>query len=143
MSCKSAIYTANTTPATLTLTTAQPTATLSLGTVIRRFGCNVQLSGNGILVEGAGYYDVDASITATPAAAGNYTVTLYQDGVAVPGATQTVTAAAAASIAFNIPALVRLQCCNSSATLTLVLSTTAALPATVTVNNVAVVVEKI
>lgn len=143
MSCKSAIYTANTTPATLTLTTAQPIATLSLGTVIRRFGQNVQLSGNGILVGGAGYYDVDASVTLTPAAAGEYTVTLYQDGAAVPGATQTVTAAAAAAIAFNIPALVRLQCCNSSATLTLVLSTTAALPATVVANNVAVVVEKI
>lgn len=143
MSCKSAIYTANTTPATITLTTAQPTATLSLGTVIRRFGGNVQLSGNGILVEGSGYYDVDASVTATPATAGNYTMTLYQDGVAVPGATQTVTAAAAASIAFNISALVRLQCCNSSATLTLVLSTTAALPVTVVVNNVGVVVEKI
>lgn len=111
--------------------------------MIRRFGCNVQLSGNGILVEGAGYYDVDTSVTATPAAAGNYTVTLYQDGVAVPGATQTVTAAAAASITFNIPALIRLQCCNSSATLTLVLSTAAALPATIVVNNVAVTVEKI
>lgn len=140
---KSAIYTANTTPTTLTLTAAQPTATLSLGTVIRRFGCNIQLSGNGILVEGSGYYDIDASVTATPTTAGNYTLSLYQDGVAVPGATQTVTAAAAASITFNIPALVRLQCCNSSATLTLVLSTTAALPATVVVNNAAVTVEKI
>lgn len=139
---KSAIYTANTSPATITLTTAQPTATLSLGTVIRRFGCNVQLSGNGILLDGQGYYDVDASVTITPVAAGNYTVSLFADGVVVPGATQTVTAAAAATVNFNIPALVRLQCCDSSATLTLVLSTAATLPATVTVNNVGVIVEK-
>lgn len=143
MSCKSALYSANTSPATITLTTAQPTATLSLGTVIRRFGCNVQLSGNGILLDGQGYYDVDASVTITPVAAGNYTVSLFADGVAVPGATQTVTAGAAATVNFNIPALVRLQCCDSSATLTLVLSTAATLPATATVNNVGVIVEKI
>ena len=143
MSCKSGLYSANTTPATLTLTTAQPAATLPLGTVIRRFGCNIQLSGNGILLDGSGYYDVDASVTLTPVAAGDYTVTLFRDGVAVPGATQTVTAVAAAAVNFNIPALVRLQCSDSSATLTLVLTTTAALPAEVTVNNVGVVVEKI
>ena len=143
MSCKSAIYTANTSPATIALTAAQPSATLPLGTVIRRFGCNTQLSGNGILLDGSGYYDVAASVTLTPVAAGDYTVTLYRDGVAVPGATQTVTAVAAAAVNFNIPALVRLQCCDSSATLTLVLTTTATLPAEVAVNNVGVVVEKI
>ena len=143
MSCKSAIYTANTSPVTLTLTAQQPSATLALGTTIRRFGRNIRLSGTGILIEGEGYYDVDASVTMTPAAAGNYTFTLFKDGVAVPGATQTVTAAADSAIAFNIPALVRNQCCDSSASLTLVLTTTATLPATVVINNVGVVVEKI
>lgn len=106
MSCKSAIYTANTSANTITLTAAQPTASLPLGTVIRRFGCNIQLSGTGILIEGQGYYDLDSSVTATATAAGNYTLTLFKDGVAVPGATQTVTAAAAGTIAFNIPALI-------------------------------------
>lgn len=143
MSCKSAIYTANTSANTITLTTAQPTAALPLGTVIRRFGRNVQLSGTGILLDGEGYYDVDASVTLTPVTAGNYTVTLFRDGVAVPGATQTVTATAAGTVSFNIPALVRLQCCDSSATLSLVLTTTSVLPSTVTANNVGVVVMKI
>ena len=144
MSCKSAIYTANTSATDITLTAAQPTATLPLGTTIRRFGCNLQLSGNnGIITEGQGYYDIDSSVTLTAATAGDYTVTVYADGVAIPGATQSVTAVAGALISFNIPALVRLQCCNSSRTLTLVLSTTATLPATVTVNNTGIVVEKI
>ena len=67
--CKSAIYTANTSPVTLNLTVQQPSAALPLGTVIRRFGRNIQLSGTGILIEGEGYYDVDESVTATPAAA--------------------------------------------------------------------------
>ena len=44
--CKSAIYTANTSPVTLNLTVQQPSAALSLGTVIRRFGHNIQLSGS-------------------------------------------------------------------------------------------------
>lgn len=142
MSCKSAIYTASTTPTTLTLTAQQPAATLPLGTTVRRFGCNLQLSGSGILVDGGGYYDVNASVTMTPVTAGNYTVTLFQDGVEVLGANQTVTAAAASTITFNIPALVRLNCCGNATTLTLRLTTTAALPATVAINNVGVTVEK-
>lgn len=143
MSCKSAIYTANTSPSLLTLTPQNPLGTLPLGSVIRRFGCDIQLSGNGIVIDGQGYYDVDTSITLTPAAAGDYTVTLFRDGVSVPGARQTVTATAGAAVSFNVLALVRNQCCNSSATLTLAVSTTAAAPANITVNNVGFVVERI
>ena len=140
---KSAIYTANTSANTITLSATQPIATIPLGTTVRRFGCNTRLSGTGILIEGEGYYDVDASVTMTAVSAGNYTVKLFKDGVEVVGANQTVTAAASSVISFNIPALVRLSCCNSASTLTLQLSTTATLPVTVTVNNVGVVVEKI
>lgn len=143
MSCKSAIYATNTSPITINLTAQQPSATLPLGTTIRRFGRNIQLSGNGIIIDGEGYYDIDASVTLTPTTAGTYTVQLYRDGVAVPGATQSMSAGAGATVNFNIPALVRLQCCDSSATLTLLLTTTATLPATVVSNNVGMVVEKI
>lgn len=142
MSCNSAIYTANNTPASVTLSTASPSAVMPLGTTIRRFGCNIQLSGSGILLDGDGYYDVDASVTAVPAVAGDYTVTLLRDGVEVPGARQTVTAVAASSVTFNIPALVRLNCCGST-TLTLRITTTATLPAAVSINNVGVVVTKL
>lgn len=61
---------------------------------------------------------------------------------AVPGATQTVTAAAAGTVSVNIPAIVRNQCCDSTSTLTLV-ATSATVPATVTIDNTAVVVTKI
>lgn len=144
MSCNSAIYTANQSPYPTTLTAQQPSSTLELGTTVRRFGRNLALSGNGILVSGEGYYDVSVNVVATPEATGDYTITLYKDGVAIPGATQTITASAAgAVISFNIPAIVRLQCCDSSATLTAVLTTTATLPTTVTINNVGVVVDKL
>lgn len=84
MSCKSAIYTADPSSTVLTLSTATGTA-IPLGTTIRRFGCNTVLSGNGVLLKGQGYFDVDASVTFTPTAAGTYTVTLFKDGVGDAG----------------------------------------------------------
>lgn len=148
MSCKSAIYVANTSPVTINLTAQQPKATLPLGTTVRRFGranCEniLELSGNGILARDSGYYDVDASAVLTPAAAGIYTVTLYQDGQPVQGASQSITATAGATIVLNIPAIVRTRCDCGASALTLVVSTTATLPAEVVVNNVGIVVEKI
>ena len=143
MSCKSAIYTANTAASAITLSTAQPTSTIPLGTTIRRFGCNIKLNGTGILLDGEGYYNVNASVTLTPASTGDYTVRLLADGVEIPGANQTVSAASLSSITFNIPTIVRLLCCKSSSTLSLQVSATATLPATITVNNVGVTVTKI
>lgn len=140
---KSAIYTANTSASTITLTTQQPAATIHIGTTIRRFGCNLKQNGSGITAQGEGYYDIDASVTVTAETAGDYTVKIFSDGVEIPGALQTVTAAAASVISFNIPALLRLSCCKSASTITLQISTTATLPVTVTVNNVVVVIEKI
>lgn len=148
MSCKSAIYTANTSPVTINLTAQQPTATLPLGTTVRRFGrscCEniLEQSGNGILARDSGYYDVDASAVLTPAAAGIYTVTLYQDGQPVQGASQSVTAVSGATIAMNIPAVVRTRCDFGASVLSLVVSTTATLPAEIVVNTIGIVVEKI
>lgn len=134
MSCKSLIYTANTSN-----TAVAVGGVLPLGTVNRRYGCNIDLSGNGIVLTGTGYYDVDSSFTATATAAGNVTITMLRDGVAVPGATATATAAAAAgTVNLTIPSVIRLQCCNSSSTITFVLSGTA-----VTLNNAAVIVKKV
>lgn len=133
MSCKSAIYTANTGATAIAVGGVIP-----LGTVNRRFGCNLNLSGNGITSTGTGYYDVTASFTLTATAAGAVTVTMFRDGVAVPGATATATAAAAGTVNLSFPAIVRQQCCNSSSTLTFVLTGTAA-----TLNNAAVVVKKL
>lgn len=116
MSCKSAIYTVN----SGTQAVAEG-GTISLGSIIRRFGCSLNLNGNGIIVDECGYYDVDASITAAPTAAGVVTVTMLKDGVAVPGATASETAAAAGDfVNLSFPPLVR-ECCTGS-TLTFVLT---------------------
>lgn len=133
MSCKSALYAAMQTPTAVAVDGVIP-----LGSLIRRYGCDVALNGNAVNITGAGYYDVDASVTVTPIAAGTVTITLYKDGVAVSGATASETAAANGTVDLSIPALVRQVCCAAGSALTLVLTGAAA-----TVNNVALRVQRI
>lgn len=137
MSCKSAIFTANTTAQTVPVG-----GTLALGSIVRRYGCDLNLNGNSVTINGcndAGYYDVKASVTAAPTSAGTVTVTLFRNGVAVPGAAASAaTTTAGNPVNLSIAALVREFCCGDDSALTLVLSSTAA-----TVTNVAVVVERI
>ena len=96
---------------------------IPLGSTQRRYGCNCRLSGNGIEVDGAGYYIVDASVTVAPTALGTVTVALYNDGVQVPGAiasASTGTAGNPVSVAINTT-LRQGCCCDSADNLTLVL----------------------
>ena len=118
MSCKSAINTALTTP-----TTVLAGGTIPLGAIIRRFGCGMDVNGNGLTICEPGYYDVDVSVTVLPTAATPITATMLRDGVAVPGATATaVPTAAGSAVNLNFPSLVRHFCNCGAATLTIVLS---------------------
>lgn len=102
MSCKSALYAVMQTPTAVAVDGVIP-----LGSLIRRYGCDVTLNGNAVNITGAGYYDVDASVTVALAAAGTVTATLFKDGVAVPGATASASGAAGAPVVLAFPALVR------------------------------------
>lgn len=136
MSCKSAIYTAMQTPTEVAVNGVIP-----LGSLIRRYGCDISLNGNAVNIVGKGYkgyYDVDVSITVSPTAAGTVTATLIKDGVVVPGATASANAAAGAPVALAFPALVRQACCASGSALSLVLTGSAS-----TVSNVALRVQRI
>lgn len=133
---KSAIYTANTTAQNVAVN-----GSINPGTVIRRFGCNIHMSGNAINVTGTGYYDIDANFTIAPTAVGNVTVTMYKDGTEVPGATATASTSTANNpVNLSISCLVReyCPCADDSSNLTFVLSGTAA-----SISNVAIVVEKL
>lgn len=117
---KSAIYTVNN-----TLQTIADGGTIDLGIVQRRFGCNLNLVNNAIREAGAGYYDIQASITAAPTAAGEITVSVYKNNTLLPGATATVTAAAAGdTVNLAISALDREKCgcCEEISNLTFVVS---------------------
>ena len=132
---KSLIYTANTSVQDVALN-----GIINPGTVVRRFGPNLSLSGNAIQIAGAGYYDIDTSFTVEPTAAGTVTITAYLDNVAIPGATASETAVAENDpINLSITAVIReaCQCCEGLSNLTFVLTGTAA-----AVTNSAIVVEK-
>ena len=133
---KSALYTVNQSAQNVAVN-----GVINLGTIARRFGQNLNLNGDGITVAGAGYYEVNASITVAPTAAGNVTVTMYKDGVPVQGASASETAAAANDLVnLSITSIVRenCPCCESISNLTFVLTSTAA-----AVSNIATTTEKL
>lgn len=112
---------------------------IDLGSVIRRYGCNLRLNGNAIEVDGEGYYKVDCNVTLAPTAVGNVTVALYKNGVPLTGATATGSVSTAGqSVTLPIQTTIREGCpCDGGTALTLVLVTGAS-----TVSNVAMRVEK-
>lgn len=133
---KSAIYTVNQSNQVVAVD-----GTISPGTIIRRFGPNINLSGNGIQICGAGYYDIDAQFVVAPITAGDITITAYLDNIPIPGAVATATIAGSGDLTtLSISSLVRegCGCCAGIKTLTFVLSGTAS-----NVTNTAIVVEKI
>lgn len=112
---------------------------ISLGSVQRRFGCNLMLSGNGIEVSGAGYYVVSCSITATPTAVGNVSVAMYVNGTPLQGATGTSSVSTAGnSTNISIVSTVRKGCCDTGASnVTFVLTEGAGV-----IDNISVRIEK-
>lgn len=127
----SIIYTANTAPQAIPVG-----GTISLGPVIRKSGRNLSASGGVINVMGSGYYDIHALFNILGTAAGAVTITLFKDGIAIPGATATVTVGDGGLATLNIPAVIRQQCCCES-TITAELSGTAA-----TINSASAVVSR-
>lgn len=81
---KSLIQTANTSIQVVTPTATSP-AIVSLGSVARRYGCNLRLNGNTIEQEGSGYYEIEGTITVAPTAAGTVTVALFENGKIIDG----------------------------------------------------------
>lgn len=113
---------------------------ISLGTVARRYGCNLRMSGNGIEIGGDGYFTVNACVTLTPAAIGNTTVAMLVDGVNVQSAVATGSVSTVGnSVTLPIEATIRRPCgcCESVNNVTFVLTEGAS-----TVNNIAVRIEK-
>lgn len=97
---------------------------ISLGIIQRRFGCNCQYQGNAVVLDGEGYYEIDASVTVEPTAIGFVTVSMYENGVAVPGAVGNMYAATAEQpVTIPIVATVRrfCNCCSGQTNITFVL----------------------
>lgn len=111
---------------------------ITLGSTQRRYGCNCRLSGNGIEINGQGYYTIDADVSVSPTAAGPVTVAVYNNGVQIPGAIAYETGTAGDPTSLSINTTIRQGCCCDSAdNITLVLIEGAGV-----VNNISVRVVK-
>lgn len=112
---------------------------ISLGSVLRRYGCNCRLNGNAIEIEGAGYYTITGTVTLIPTAAGNVSIAIQENGVTVSGATATGSVTTAGnSITLPIVTTVRQGCCcDGASSITCVLTAGAS-----TVTNISLRVEK-
>lgn len=107
MSCNSAIYTASTSPEDL-----QANAQIPFGSIVRRFGKNIDLEGSDMILHGNGYYKCDCSVTLEPAAAGNVSAQLYLNGEPYPGAIVTGYAAAGNPVPLSFSVIVRVYGCK-------------------------------
>ena len=133
MSCKSLIHTALTSP-----TAVAADGIIPLGSIVRRYGCALAANGNGVNVMQPGCYEIEASITVMPTAAGALTATVLKDGVAIPSATATGTATAAGdAVNLSIVSAPSKCGCGCPDLLTVELS------AAGTVDNMALVIERV
>lgn len=123
-------------------TTAQLLAVgdvINPGYAIRKTGNAIHVCNDAVIVNGEGAYRFIGAFIAAPTAAGTITVTAYDNGIAIPGATASATAGAGElatlPLVFTIPKV----CPKASrSAITFIVSGAAG-----TVSNVALDVEKI
>lgn len=106
MSCKSLINVATTTSSSVVANGILP-----LTTIVRRRGCDVNLSGNSVAITdcGSNYYLVTVTATFTAPIEGVVTLNLQQNGTNVTGATgsTTITTATTEVRSISFSAIVR------------------------------------
>lgn len=95
---------------------------LNLGLVQHYKGCDTKLNGNSIVISGNGVYRITGYITAETTAAGTAAVSIYRDGVLIPGAISEDTVAAGVDVTLPIHTSTRMKgcCCEDPAIITAV-----------------------
>ena len=122
------------------MTTTTPVDVASGGqipfSVTRRTGCAIQNGDNSIILKKPGYYSINATVTFAADAAGDVTVELQKNNVAIPGMTASVTAVTPDTDLYtlNITGILRVFCYEVDNILTLVNNSSVAL----TVSNVSI-----
>lgn len=128
---KSLLYAANTNSQVLAVN-----GVVNFGNIVRRYGCNCNLSGGNAIVKGSGYYNISTNFTFTAGSTGVGTITLYKDGVAIPGASASGSFAANTVYCVAIPTAVK-DFCDCESTITAVITGIG-----MTFSNASIVVEK-
>lgn len=87
---------------------------ITLGSVLRRFGCNLRLNGNAIEADGEGYYTIDCDVTAVPTAAGIVSIALYANGAPIAGATAANSGTVGNPTTLHVSTAIRRSCCGAT-----------------------------
>lgn len=97
---------------TPTTATVPAGGALPLTTVARRITPRITLGSDSANICVPGYYEIDATVTFTAAAAGNVTITAFQNGEAIPGitATETITTPTTEVRTITLHGIVRVRC---------------------------------
>lgn len=129
--CRAIIYAANTNSQTV-----DDGRVINFGNIVRRYGCNCNVSGGNVIVSGTGYYEIDTDFTFQSGGDGTAVITLYQDGVEIPGGKASLSVATDLIYAVSVPAVIR-QRCGCDSTIRAILSGVSG-----TFTNAAIVVDK-
>lgn len=86
---------------------------VNFGSIVRRFGNCLYMSGGNVVAKGEGYYPLFVTLSFT-ATAGTATIQIYKDGVEIPGAKVVRTTVADTTFAITIPTAIRQRCCTES-----------------------------
>lgn len=105
----SVIYMANTTQQSVVVDSV-----VNFGNIVRKYGCSLSESDGNVIIKNTGYYSIETNFTFVPSADGTLIITLYKDGIAIPGAETIGTVATSSTYSFTIPAIIRNMCCCES-----------------------------
>ena len=111
---------------------------IPLTTIARRRGKCIQNDSNSIILNAPGYYKVNVTVTLSAGAAGIVSIALQKNGITIPGMTgaTTITTATTENRQVVISGIVRVNCYEGAAALTLVNTGIA-----ITTSNVSIDVE--
>lgn len=111
---------------------------IPLTTIARRRGKCIQNDSNSIILNAPGYYKVNVTVTLSAGAAGIASIALQKNGITIPGMTgaTTITTATTENRQVVISGIVRVNCYEGAAALTLVNTGIA-----ITTSNVSIDVE--
>lgn len=133
MSCASGIYTVFTGSSSVVAGGVLPA-----GTTVRRYGKNLAQAGDGILLDGTGYYAIDVQVIVTATSAGVISVDVTEDGTAIQGGHSSQAVAAGDVYTIPVHAVVRKKCCDTPTTIQVKLNGIGA-----TVNQVTTIILKV
>lgn len=103
---KSLISAANTMPQDIPID-----GTINFGSVTHIRGRDLRMTGGNVIATGPGYYQGDATLTFI-GSAGVTSITMYENGMKIPGKVATLTTEAGSTYTVVIPFMFRNQCCQ-------------------------------